>query len=43
MSFLSLYQAKLDVGVALLSTHQLIWRDGKNHVREKLVIIYFCL
>ncbi|CAG00472.1 unnamed protein product, partial [Tetraodon nigroviridis] len=22
---------KLDVGVALLSTHRLIWRDGKNH------------
>uniref|UniRef100_A0A3B5M983 Vacuolar protein-sorting-associated protein 36 n=1 Tax=Xiphophorus couchianus TaxID=32473 RepID=A0A3B5M983_9TELE len=24
-------KAKLDVGVALLSTHRLIWRDGKNH------------
>uniref|UniRef100_A0A4W5RDX1 Vacuolar protein-sorting-associated protein 36 n=1 Tax=Hucho hucho TaxID=62062 RepID=A0A4W5RDX1_9TELE len=24
-------QAKLDVGIALLTTHQLIWRDLKNH------------
>uniref|UniRef100_A0AAZ3NXI3 Vacuolar protein-sorting-associated protein 36 n=1 Tax=Oncorhynchus tshawytscha TaxID=74940 RepID=A0AAZ3NXI3_ONCTS len=24
-------KAKLDVGIALLSTHQLIWRDLKNH------------
>uniref|UniRef100_H2TUD6 Vacuolar protein-sorting-associated protein 36 n=1 Tax=Takifugu rubripes TaxID=31033 RepID=H2TUD6_TAKRU len=24
-------KAKLDVGVALLSTHRLIWRDSKNH------------
>ncbi|XP_077596821.1 vacuolar protein-sorting-associated protein 36 [Stigmatopora nigra] len=24
-------KAKLDVGIALLSTHRLIWRDGKNH------------
>lgn len=30
--FLQLYQAKLDVGVALLSTHRLIWRDHKSHV-----------
>lgn len=32
MFFLSLSQARLDVGVALLSTHRLIWRDSKNHV-----------
>ncbi|CAB1333323.1 unnamed protein product [Coregonus sp. 'balchen'] len=24
-------KAKLDVGIALLSTHQLIWRDLKNN------------
>ncbi|XP_061558309.1 vacuolar protein-sorting-associated protein 36 isoform X2 [Phycodurus eques] len=24
-------KAKLDIGIALLSTHRLIWRDGKNH------------
>ncbi|XP_051902840.1 vacuolar protein-sorting-associated protein 36 [Hippocampus zosterae] len=24
-------KAKLDVGIALLSTHRLIWRDSKNH------------
>uniref|UniRef100_H2LIT4 Vacuolar protein-sorting-associated protein 36 n=1 Tax=Oryzias latipes TaxID=8090 RepID=H2LIT4_ORYLA len=24
-------KAKMDVGVALLSTHRLIWRDNKNH------------
>lgn len=26
------WQAKLDVGVVLLSTHRLLWRDQKNHV-----------
>lgn len=31
---MSLYQAKLDLGVALLSTHRLIWRDLKNHVSQ---------
>lgn len=30
---LSFHQAKLDVGIVLLSTHQLIWRDLKNHVK----------
>uniref|UniRef100_A0A8C7MS00 Vacuolar protein-sorting-associated protein 36 n=1 Tax=Oncorhynchus kisutch TaxID=8019 RepID=A0A8C7MS00_ONCKI len=31
-------KAKLDVGIALLSTHQLIWRDLKNHVHAKIVV-----
>lgn len=34
---LSLDQAKLDSGVALLSTHRLIWRDVKNHVRQTVI------
>lgn len=32
---MSLWQAKLDAGAALLSTHRLIWRDIKNHVRQQ--------
>lgn len=40
MFFLSLSQAKLDVGVALLSTHRLIWRDSKNHVRHPDITDY---
>lgn len=39
-SFLSFYQAKLDVGATLLSTHRLIWRDAKNHVRDHLVAFH---
>lgn len=34
---LCFYQAKLDVGVALLSTHRLLWRDVKNHVRKQKI------
>uniref|UniRef100_A0A3P9AE57 Vacuolar protein-sorting-associated protein 36 n=1 Tax=Esox lucius TaxID=8010 RepID=A0A3P9AE57_ESOLU len=31
LSYARLFLAKLDVGVAMLSTHQLFWRDQKNH------------
>uniref|UniRef100_A0A3Q1JMZ9 Vacuolar protein-sorting-associated protein 36 n=1 Tax=Anabas testudineus TaxID=64144 RepID=A0A3Q1JMZ9_ANATE len=35
-------KAKLDIGVALLSTHRLIWRDIKNHVSPPVKMTSIC-